>query len=331
MHYRIKRFIGLSLMAAAITGSLFSCNQVKYETDSEGNQYRMIREGEGELPAENSYMMLNIAYYKKGSPDSLLYTSDIYGGSVYMKRPPNFYSPFDYIFGDLKPGDSVEYLMPAGRFFTGIGAQGIPPYMKGEDQVRLFIGFRETIEKEAYEEWRQNFMKVQQQQAYEGVVERMDNLLTSESLTIQADTDKINQYLEQKGVEAETTPYGIQYIIHEEGNGEVPAPGSSINVNYKGYLLDGTLFDTNIEEEARKGGIYNQNRPYQPFTFRVGLGQVITGWDYVLTRLPLGTRATIYIPSTFAYGNQAAGDKIPPNSVLAFDVQLLNDENRETL
>jgi len=83
-------------------------------------------------------------------------------------------------------------------------------------------------------------------------------------------------------------------------------------VNYTGKLLDGTIFDSN--KDPKFGHV-------QPFSFTLGAGMVIKGWDEGMQLLKLGGRATFYIPSSLAYGPQGSGS-IPPNAVLVFDVEV---------
>ena len=88
--------------------------------------------------------------------------------------------------------------------------------------------------------------------------------------------------------------------------------------------MDGTVFDTSIEAVAKEEGVYNEGRPYQPFTFQLGIGQVILGWDEGIGLLNVGSKATIFIPSPLGYGERGSGEKIKPNSSLIFDVELVD-------
>jgi FKBP-type peptidyl-prolyl cis-trans isomerase len=81
-------------------------------------------------------------------------------------------------------------------------------------------------------------------------------------------------------------------------------------VNYKGMLLDGTVFDSS---EGR-----------EPFTFQLGQGQVIKGWDEGIALMQKGTKALLIIPSALAYGDRGAGDMIPPYSPLVFEVEMID-------
>ena len=112
-------------------------------------------------------------------------------------------------------------------------------------------------------------------------------------------------------------------MIETPGQGAQPQEGNKVKVNYTGYLLSGKVFDTSLEAVAKKHGIHNAQRPYEPFVFQIGAGQVIRGWDEGIQLLRPGAKAKLLVPSTLAYGARAQGDSIPANSVLVFDVELV--------
>ena len=107
-----------------------------------------------------------------------------------------------------------------------------------------------------------------------------------------------------------TTKSGLKYIIVQEGTGKTADSGDVVTVNYSGWLKDSTKFDSSVERD-------------EPFSFTVGKHQVIPGWDEGIRLLNKGAKARFIIPPSLAYGNRPIG-KIPPNSTLIFDVELLN-------
>jgi FKBP-type peptidyl-prolyl cis-trans isomerase FklB len=106
-----------------------------------------------------------------------------------------------------------------------------------------------------------------------------------------------------------TTESGLQYKVIKEGKGEVPTATSTVKVNYKGTLIDGTEFDSS----------YKRN---EPTTFRAN--QVIKGWTEALTMMPVGSKWELYIPQELAYGARETGGQIKPFSTLIFEVELLD-------
>jgi len=107
-----------------------------------------------------------------------------------------------------------------------------------------------------------------------------------------------------------TTESGLMYVIIDEGEGDFATDGNVVTVHYSGYLEDGTKFDSSVEKD-------------EPFSFVVGNKQVISGWDEGVKFLKKGGKARLVIPPSLGYGDISAG-KIPPNSTLVFDVELLD-------
>jgi FKBP-type peptidyl-prolyl cis-trans isomerase FkpA len=126
--------------------------------------------------------------------------------------------------------------------------------------------------------------------------------------------DKLLQdYFAKNNIKATKTASGMYYVITQKGLCENAKPGKKVTMNYTGKLLDGTVFDSNTD--PAKGHV-------QPFTFTLGQGMVIKGWDEGVQLLKLGSRGTFYIPSSLGYGSQGAGASIPANAVLVFDVEV---------
>jgi peptidylprolyl isomerase len=107
-----------------------------------------------------------------------------------------------------------------------------------------------------------------------------------------------------------TTASGLKYAIIQEGEGELVGKEKQATVHYSGFLLDGTKFDSSVERD-------------EPFTFVAGVGQVIPGWDEGVQLMKKGSKARFIVPANLAYGDRDLG-KIPPNSTLIFDVEVLD-------
>lgn len=109
---------------------------------------------------------------------------------------------------------------------------------------------------------------------------------------------------------AVTTNSGLKYIDLKVGKGEEAKKGMLVLVNYNAWLENGTKFDSSYDRR-------------EPFSFKLGAGQVIQGWEEGVEGMRVGGKRKLIIPPDLAYGDQGAGDRIPPKSTLVFEVELL--------
>ncbi len=107
-----------------------------------------------------------------------------------------------------------------------------------------------------------------------------------------------------------TTPSGLKYIDEVVGSGDSPKGGQGVVVHYTGTLEDGLKFDSSVDRN-------------KPFSFTIGIGRVIPGWDEGVMTMKVGGKRRLIIPADLGYGAQGAGGVIPPNATLIFDVELL--------
>lgn len=113
--------------------------------------------------------------------------------------------------------------------------------------------------------------------------------------------------IEQQAI---TTESGLTYIVTKKGEGAQLKAGDEIIVNYTGLLTSGQKFDSSLDRG-------------EPFSFPLGAGRVIKGWDEGFGKLRVGDHATLVIPSTIAYGDRGAGGVIPPGATLIFIVEVI--------
>ena len=107
---------------------------------------------------------------------------------------------------------------------------------------------------------------------------------------------------------------GLEYEVLQEGSGISPTVGKMVTVHYTGWLNvngePGQMFDSSFKRN-------------QPFSFKIGVGQVIQGWDEGVMTMKIGEKRRLFIPSNLGYGSRGAGAVIPANANLIFDVELL--------
>lgn len=197
-------------------------------------------------------------------------------------------------------GDSATFSIPAQNLFGQTFKGRVPDSIRTESKITFIVGVEKVKTTEELEAERM----VQQ--------EEMQAMLEQK---LSEDINTIDNHLVANNIKAQTTNSGLRYVVTQKGKGDTPVAGQTVVVHYNGTLLDGTKFDSSFDRG-------------QPFSFPIGYGQVIKGWDEGLALLNAGSKATLYIPSPLAYGAQQKGQIIKPFSILKFDVELLEIKNQ---
>ena len=303
-----KSIVAVSLVAMLV----MACSTTK-ETKS-GYKYNVVREGDGKLPATGQILILNMTF--KDSKDSI-WSDSRKADFPTMVQKQDSVPEGDIVlevFQILTKGDSVTFQVSSKDLFEKTFKSPIPP---GVDSVGVFtflIGVTDVISEEDAKKMQSEFMaKLNEKEA----------LKQKEQLA--ADTVIIDNYLKGKSIVAQKTTSGLRYVIEKQGKGDNPRPGQTVRVNYSGFILDGPCVDSSIESVARANNVYNEARaPYEPLEVVLGYGQVMQGWEEALTLMNKGSKMTVYIPSGLAYGPQQRSEVIKANSVLWFEMELID-------
>ena len=136
-------------------------------------------------------------------------------------------------------------------------------------------------------------------------------LLSLSSGSIAADNQEIKKETKNMAEQTVTTESGLKYLDVTVGTGRLAELGDTASVHYTGWLADGKKFDSSVDRK-------------EPFSFRLGAGQVIKGWDEGVMGMKIGGKRKLTIPPQLGYGARGAGGVIPPNATLTFDVELLD-------
>lgn len=136
-------------------------------------------------------------------------------------------------------------------------------------------------------------------------------------------------YLADVRKTATKTPSGLEYKIVKKGSGTKPAAGSPVFIHYAGYLEDGSLFDSSYADVSKAYGKYDENRDkangYNPFPFTAGKKDgLIPGFIEAIEQMNIGDKIVAFIPSKLGYGERGAGNVIPPNTNIIFEIELLD-------
>lgn len=310
----MKKINLIMLLAAGI----FACdsNTGKRTTPS-GHEYEVIKSAGNEIPEDGQFLVINMRYEDQN--DSVwVDTQELGRPSVVIKQDSvwkNSGRALEEMLIDAAKGDSMKITLAAQTLFEG---GQMPPNIQPQDNFTIYLGVSEVFNEEELQAWQQDMQEQQNQAANQ---QREEQLAEDKKI--------IDKYFEENNISAQATGSGLRYVIKQEGKGKKAQPGDQVKVTYSGYVLGGEYFDSSVKSVAEEKGLFNPQRDYGPFTFTLGQGSVIEGWDEGIALLKEGGKATLYIPSSLAYGPRQRSEKIGPNSILVFDVELVDvvDEN----
>ncbi|OEK05867.1 hypothetical protein BFP71_07045 [Roseivirga misakiensis] len=277
-----------------VLGVIFGCNKTPEFTQLEsGLGFRYVDQLEGEKPKVGDLMKVKMSHYLG---DSLIYESSKDGIYLnpYTGTPPKLSEALNL----CGAGDSVQVQMSLGEY----GRMIQMPMSPRMDTSRLVT-------------WNIRVDEIENESI---ILER----LTKE----QAETDEklINDYIVKNNLEANSTEEGVYYVISQEGDGQFPKPGDNVFVNYTLTRLDGFVVDTSREDVARANNQYSDRRTYVPYGFELGTRGIIQGWNIGLQKFSKGARGTLFVPSAYGYDTRGKGAEVPPNTVLVFDIELVD-------
>ena len=135
-------------------------------------------------------------------------------------------------------------------------------------------------------------------------------------------------FFDQLKHSATKTPSGFKFKIIQKTNGDKPKDGETVTIEYSGFLEDGTLFDTSDPNIAKQFGVFDERRAmehgYSALPYIMGSNRMIPGFIEGLSKLKVGEKAIFFIPFNLGYGEQGAGNVIPPNANLIFEIEVKN-------
>lgn len=281
---------GLLLLGACNTAKKTS-SKAAFKTTPGGIRYRMLYDKPGSNAAVGDLMELDI---RTSINDSLVFSSKNINEGKPVKLPlnkPKFNGDLAEALALMSPGDSMIAMVSVDSLKAA--GQRTQPWMKDGGNITYVIHMYSVLSKEEIEK-----------KEREGSTAQMS-----------ADDKQLQQYFAKHGIKPMKTASGLYYTINTPGSGANARSGQSVYVNYTGHTMDGNVFDSNIDPK------FNH---VEPLVFPVGEGRVIKGWDEGLQLLNKGAKASFYIPSPLAYGENSPSAAIPANSILIFDVELLD-------
>ena len=284
-----------------------ACDKSEKETPS-GLKFKVVKTGNGVVAKPNDVLVFNFKLID--SNDSVWNDTYVDGmPAAVMIQDTSAIKTEDGMMQMLRmvsPGDSVIVDFTVKDFFKNLVKNAIPP---GIDST-ISLSYR---------------LKIDSVTTREGIMAIQAEVMRKKSeKQMEKDSAILDAYLLEKNITAQKTESGLRYVITKAGTGENGKSGQAVKVNYSGYMLDGQCFDSSVKEVAQEKGVYNAARePYAPYDVTIDQTGVIKGWHEAFKLLNKGAKATFYIPSALAYGPQQRSEIIKPNSILVFDMEVV--------
>lgn len=308
----MNKFSYFMLMAVV----LFSACQESYKKGDGGMEYKIIKDGKGEKIKYGNYMELHIAqFYNTGSKDSLIQDSRTSIPAFELldsvRTPMAYYK----ILRELRKGDSAVIRILSDTVFKS-NPESMPPFIKkGHMLVTTIkmVNFFET--------------KDQADSARQAAIVLAEKALDAkDALTIKVDDKTLLDYFAKNNIKAQKAPGGTYVQILQPGTGGNIDTSVVVKTNYTGRLINGTkAFDSNTDSTFGHVEPFLVNMTNDP-----SLGSpVIKGWNDGLTLLNKGAKAKFFVPSALGYGARGMGQEIPANSILVFDIEVVDILNRK--
>ena len=294
----------LGFVVLALT--MMACGGNTFQTEG-GTTVTYLRKGNGETPVDSLVSMFRIKYSTEDG--KVLMDAE---EPMPLKLDPNNIENQGELMAcltNLTTGDSVKFDLIASELFEKTFRAPLPDSIAPDSKIQFEITYVDQLTEDGY---------------FEMVAAKAEAAAAKQVII---DTEIIDNYLTENNIEAQGTESGLRYVITEEGSGPKPEHGQLVSVDYTGWVLNGAYFDSSNPEIAKEKGLYNERRPYGPYQFALGTGPVIKGWHEAIALLNKGSKARIYLPSTLGYGNRDHSAVIRANSILVFDVELVEIGN----
>ncbi len=277
-------------------------NELEVKEGENGLYYTIEKEGNGDYPTARDYVKIR-------------YTGRLLNGKVFDQSEKD--APFVFQLGYRIVIQGWEMGIP----LFAVGSKGtlyVPPHLAyGKDGLGAIPGDSpliydlevvEILDAQAYDDYIVEQEK-KERRAYEAHVRNQ----------FKRDKKQIHEYAADNKIRTKRTPSGLSYSILKKGKGETAKTGDELTVHYEGFLINGERFDSSFDRK-------------EPYSFVLGKGKVIKGWDEGLQYFKKGSEGWLLIPSKFAYGRMSIEEKgisIAKDSVLIFKIKVLDIKSPE--
>lgn len=316
----MKQFIYLSvismLVLSACTGS--------FKKGDKGLEYKIISDGKGKTVGYGNFIQIHIKQVYAGTKDTVLLDTWELMPRIQVFDSINTPMAYYKILSKMKKGDSLVIRLLTDTAFKD-SPDGIPPFMKKGKYLYTHVKLVNFFDKpEQADSANKAEGILAAPKMYKKQLDEIEKDLAGKKVQLDADIKTIEDYLAKNNIKATRTKWGTFISVSTEGTGEKLNKNNIAVVNYTGRTLDSAkVFDSNVDPK------FNHVQPYD-----VNLGEwggLIIGWRDALLQLKKGSKATIYIPSSLAYGTGGRGAEIKPNEILVFDMEVIDTTTEEAM
>ena len=265
----------------------------------DGIFYSFKKKGTGAIPKPGDYVKLK--YVGKMLDGTVFDQSESDDPFVFRVGYRIVIQGWDKGIQKLPVGSKATLLVPANLAYGSSGLGEIPP----NTPLLFDLEVLDILSPAAYDQYMMRIEKKEREAYQKHVAEQFKK-----------DKKLINDYASEQKMRVQRTKKGVSYSINKKGKGDLLKRGDKVTINYEGTLLDGAKFDSSFDRK-------------EPFTFILGQGKVIDGWEDALVNFQKGSKGVLLIPSKMAYGRLAIKEKginIPGDSVLIFKVEVVKVE-----
>lgn len=319
----MKQFFYLVICVLALTACTGG-----YKKGEKGLEYKLFAKGKGKKPNYGDIIQMQLMQvYNGGAKDSILFDSHEFMPRLQVLDSVNTPAEYFKILSTMRVGDSVVIRLLTDTLQARLKEKGqgqqLPPYLKKGKYLYTRITLMNIFENRAQADSANKAEMVsmkprlfkKQLAEFEKEMEKNKEQLAKDDKTIAA-------YLAKNNIKAKKTGWGTYIDVHEEGTGEPITYNSIASVKYTGRSLEtGVVFDSNVDTAFKHPGLYDV-RMWE-------VGSSIMGWTDALQQMRGGMKATVYIPSTLCYGKNGNGDRIKPDAILVFDMDIAKVQSED--
>jgi FKBP-type peptidyl-prolyl cis-trans isomerase FkpA len=286
-----------------------ACSESVKETPS-GMKFQVVVEGDGKLPRPGEIVAFNFR---------LIDSDDSVWRDTYKESFPHITKigdssrisserGLDQLIRMSSYGDSMVVQMSMLEYFNTVLKRPIPAHLDTSRRLTYSVRIDSVLSLKDYRAWITGYRN------------------TQNSIQLAKDGEIIDEHLAANGIKAQKSESGLRYVVEKEGTGSLIVSGQTVQVNYTGYLLNGTVFATSSQQVAKENRIYDPNFNYKPKAVTVDQSTVIPGWHEALKLLKENSRASFYMPSPLGYGPEKLDTLINENEILVFDIEILKKD-----